>query len=354
MNHYNKTLLSQHLQLTTLFDDLKNDTDKNLYVKSIVNLQYKMLEHLDIDFLMDLFLSPVNQNDLHITQQDIVLTACLKNENELDNWLDHYRTLGVTKFLLVDDNSNSPIIPQNDVWVYKPKRGLFRYAKAFWLELLLRRYALGLWSLTVDGDEYLDVPTQSIASLVENTSVSYFSAVLLDMLPNPNALVKIQNTESLHLSDFDRVIRSDKKPNLEYVNYPGNKWYYDKLTDKVYKLDARYHLNNAFNCLRKIPLFQMDKNIHLNQGFHDLIIGNQKRSHTELTRSDLLGIRHYKLFNVYVDNNDDPLRPHEAYYLGSINLVQLRKNIKNILMECCSRNDTIAYTDIQNVSNLLK
>ena len=114
MNHYSKSLLSQHLQLTTVFYDLKNDTDKSLYVKSIVNLQYKMLESLDIDFLADLFLTPVNQNDLHITQQDIVLTACLKNENELDNWLDHYRMLGVTKFLLVDDNSNSPIIPQND------------------------------------------------------------------------------------------------------------------------------------------------------------------------------------------------------------------------------------------------
>jgi tetratricopeptide (TPR) repeat protein len=91
------------------------------------------------------------------------ILCCLVARNErprLDALLAHYRRLGVDRFLVCDNDSSDGsvewLLTQPDVhlWVsgLSFKRANFGSA---WFELLLRRYGVGHWCLTIDADEFL-------------------------------------------------------------------------------------------------------------------------------------------------------------------------------------------------------
>lgn len=355
-------LFLEHSSWVSLFNSTKCDYQKNLAVRRIAATQHTMAKCLSVDDLIECFLQTIYDCKPDINKNDIVLTACLKNETYLRQWLDHYRNLGVTKFLLVDDGSFESIsekIKDKDVWVWKPKNSLFRYAKAFWLELLLRKYALGCWVLTVDGDEYLDLPVknneqQSLQTFIsQNTSSKrYFTCLLLDMLPAPSSYEKILKSQCLSLSDFNQVLCAKTSAPVSYLNNPANLHWYGNLTKSIYRLDARFHLNGTLDCLRKIAFFFMTDDTHITQGFHDLLTGSKKISVRGLELKDLLGIRHYKLLNVSLDTQQ--LRPAAAYYGGGENIQKLEKNIKQILVSSCQKTDTVTYTDIKSVCDLFE
>lgn len=335
--------------LSSFFKNTANDDLRNRYVSELVDIQRTMAECLDIRLLMSWFLDTCSATEPLPSAGDIILTACIRNETHLEEWLDHYRGLGVTHFLLVDDGSTHPIaqrIPDKDVWIWTPKCGRFRYSKAFWLELLLRSYACGHWAITADSDEYLDLPpatessphaTSQLRVFTERASknkIRFFAGFLLDLIPGREFLPTIRNGEALPRTAFNRYqLRPSGAPKAYKQNHTI-RWSYGNYADRFYRIDIRFRLNRSFDSLRKFPLFIMGENVHLNQGFHDLIINGEKRSSKEMGREDLIVVRHYKLFNEQEHLILCDIRPTVAYHHETRkNLERLRENIQAILLQ---------------------
>lgn len=354
--------------LTSFYKNTKVDDLRNRYVSELVEVQRTMTECLDINLLLSWFLTPSQRGEPALKNGDIVLTACIRNESRLADWLHHYRKLGVTHFLLIDDGSKVPITKQikdNDVWIWTPKCGRFRYSKAFWLELLLRRYACGLWTITVDSDEYLDLPLdvdlgdtvtqlQKFTGHTAKNNIRYCVGLLLDLVPGPESLPAIRSGKVLPPSAFNRYqLRPSGTPN-SYKRSNTVKWSYGEYADLAYRFDIRYRLNRSFDSLRKFPLFLMNSDIHLNQGFHDLIINGEKRSYKDIGRPDLLVIRHYKMYGTQLDASSENIRPTTSYHQETkSNLDRLRKNINSSLCSASISPFTLPYRGYINFSDLV-
>lgn len=130
-----------------------------------------------------------------IRRNDILLFSTLRNEMErLPYFLSHYRVLGVSHFLFVDNGSSDEtaafLAAQPDVSLWFAP-GSYRKSRfgMDWLTCLQFRYGAGHWCLTVDADEILIYPhhtTRPLPALVdwlETHDRSSFGALMLDMYP---------------------------------------------------------------------------------------------------------------------------------------------------------------------------
>jgi hypothetical protein len=135
----------------------------------------------------------VDQRDSALAAEDILCCVTLRNEApRLPYFLDYYRALGVNRFLMVDngstDGSREYLLAQPDVLLWE---SALPFDKAnfgsSWFELLLRRYGIGHWTLTVDTDEFLvyrDSPAKSLRQLcreMEQQNLQAMTGQLLDM-----------------------------------------------------------------------------------------------------------------------------------------------------------------------------
>ena len=137
-------------------------------------------------------------DDFSIVSRDLTdvpaftLSALVHNEMHfLPPFLEHYRKLGVGRFIFVDDRSTDGtaayLDQQPDVMALKSSRkygdkiaaedaealGLpHRRLELVWRMLLVEKYALDEWSLHLDADEFLDLP--------EGMTISDFTAKLGD------------------------------------------------------------------------------------------------------------------------------------------------------------------------------
>jgi len=131
--------------------------------------------------------------EIELGPDDLLCCLVVRNEaRRLPFFLSYYRDLGVSKFLVVDNDSEDTtpayLLEQPDVHVW---HSAFSFNRAnfgsAWFELLLRRYGLGHWCLIVDIDELLYFPACEHRNLVqlchtlERKGKKAFSAVLLDM-----------------------------------------------------------------------------------------------------------------------------------------------------------------------------
>lgn len=130
-----------------------------------------------------------------IRRGDILLFATLRNERiRLPYFLDYYRKLGVSHFLIVDNDSDDGgrgwLRKQPDVSLWHTS-GSYRDAQfgMDWINRLLMRYGHGHWCVTVDPDEFLVYPhceTRGLSALTDWLDASgarSFPAMLLDMYP---------------------------------------------------------------------------------------------------------------------------------------------------------------------------
>ncbi|WP_159975175.1 glycosyltransferase family 2 protein [Roseobacter cerasinus] len=138
-------------------------------------------------------LRPAVDRTAQLQAQDILLFAVLRNDNlRLPHFLQYYRDLGVSHFLLVDngstDGSAEYLATQPDVSLWRTM-GSYRKARCGvdWLNYIKGRYGHGHWCVTVDADELLVYPfcdtrpLRALTDWLESCSVRAFSAMLLDM-----------------------------------------------------------------------------------------------------------------------------------------------------------------------------
>src|SRR4029079_6725572 len=91
----------------------------------------------------------------------VPVIAVVHNEAlRLPDFLRHYRSLGVRRFIVVDhrstDTTSAFLLAQPDVDLYRTEGNYARAAFGnMWATGLARRFAMGRWALLADADEFL-------------------------------------------------------------------------------------------------------------------------------------------------------------------------------------------------------
>lgn len=335
--------------LSSYIKNTKNISLKNKYISEIVEVQREIIDILDSEILLKWFLERQNNHDISFQKGDVLLISCVKNEANLKEWYQYYKKLGVNRFLLIDDYSSHKIInelPYEDVYVWKPICGNFRYAKVLWMEIILLSFARDYWVLTVDGDEYLTLPEllnskeifdkdalKLLIDYAESKNKKYFGGFLLDIFPSGENYLEIKNNEFIPIEQFTNFqYREVFNSRNIYLKQNTVKWSYGVYGDWAASIDIRFRLNGSFDSLRKFPFLKYKHGIHLNQGFHDLIIDKEKRTYKDLSSSDLLPLIHYKLYVTQLDAETNDRRPTNVYHHETEkNLIKLRRDILNHL-----------------------
>lgn len=140
-------------------------------------------------------LSVVNDRTSAIGSDDILMFAVVRNERErLDEFLDHYRSLGVGRALIIDNGSDDGsleyLAAQKDVSLWETQSS-YRASRfgLDWVSWLLMRFGHGHWCLTVDADEYLMYSgsethdLQELTAHLDQLGKSAFGALMLDLYP---------------------------------------------------------------------------------------------------------------------------------------------------------------------------
>jgi len=130
---------------------------------------------------------------IEIGDDEIVVVSCMRNEGQrLPYFLDYYRRLGATRFLLVDNDSDDGtrefLAEQPDV-EYFWTNGSYRGSSAgrLWLQELADTYATDRWVITADVDELLVFPgcealsLQDLCAYFDDNGHEGLFTVMLDM-----------------------------------------------------------------------------------------------------------------------------------------------------------------------------
>ncbi|PIO45460.1 hypothetical protein B5P45_08330 [Phyllobacterium zundukense] len=142
-------------------------------------------------------LYPLRKGDIHpLAPADIPLIFLTHNSIQfLPSFLAHYRKLGITRFLCVDDQSTDGtrerLLKENDVDVFGSE---VRYRQAnggnLWREALVRIYGTKRWYMNVDCDEYFiydQCETRKLPELIaglEAKGVLHCPAPMIDCYPS--------------------------------------------------------------------------------------------------------------------------------------------------------------------------
>lgn len=140
-------------------------------------------------------LKPLADRTAAIRSDDLLVFVTLRNERiRLPYFLDYYRAMGVSHFLIVDndsgDGSADYLCDQPDVSVWHTASS-YKHARfgMDWQNYLLRKYGHGHWCLTVDPDEFLVYPycetrpLRALTDWLDASAIRSFSAMLVDIYP---------------------------------------------------------------------------------------------------------------------------------------------------------------------------
>ena len=307
---------------------LKNATDedsRSRYLRLAVQGRHQLVDAVPAkDILQTLFYDTGDAYGIEVARDDICLFACMKNDDGfLPAFHAHYCNLGVRHFFIVDDGSDIAIekqLPHANVHVFRPKVGTFVTAKGMWLDGLIKAFLLpGQWALTVDADEFLDLPVgfdtlQSVAHALDQQDRTFAPALLLDMLPGAALLDETQDVETDFLKLFDHYGFTDTNTSEIYANTQSVKWGFGPYHHLSWQLDTRYHAFGTFDALRKTSLFRVAEGRHVNQGFHTLhhTNGQSDPGHDIWDADFILAIRHFKLLKLFSQSASDRMASHVA------------------------------------------
>lgn len=134
-------------------------------------------------------------SDTEIPAQGVLVFSTMRNEMvRLEHWLAHYRALGVSHFLIVDNASDDGTAeylarqPDVSLWSTPASYKASRFG-VDWLTCLQFKHGVGRWCLTVDADEllvYPDCETRNLDDLtkfLDAKGIEAFGALMLDMYP---------------------------------------------------------------------------------------------------------------------------------------------------------------------------
>jgi len=290
---------------------------------------------------LDTLFSGAAISGLNKTNEVTLYAVNRDNYSLLGPWIEHYRALGVKRFIIVDDDSEKPledVLEGKDINVVRPHFGVFRSSKVFWLKALMSAFQEpGSWALTVDVDEFLDLeapekvnlgnssPLEHYLSMADNYGWNHAVGILLDMMPS---LETIEITDENFLKSMGGYYFRPINTSLGYQDLQPVQWAFGDFWPISFAFDIRYRLYGTNDCLRKVPLVRFYPEVDLNQGFHTLLQNGRTLTWQELLIPErgLLPIRHYKMTKVFSKTcaEDGPFKRAEQYF------GRTQKNLKRI------------------------
>ena len=268
---------------------------------------------------------------LNKTNEVTLYAVNRNNYSLLGPWIEHYRALGVKRFIIVDDGSEKPledVLEGKDINVVRPQFGTFRSSKVFWLKALMAAFQEpGSWTLTVDVDEFLDLEAPEKVSLGNSSPLAHYlsmadsygwdhaAGILLDMMPS---LGENEVTEDNFLESMGWYYFRPVNTSFNYQDLTPVQWAFGDFWPISFAFDIRYRLYGTIDCLRKVPLVRFNPELDLNQGFHALLRNGHTLSWQELLIPErgLLPIRHYKMTKVFSKKGaeGEPFKRAEQYF----------------------------------------
>lgn len=317
------SLMLKFNQNTSFARNCSEAVTREDYLNAVTEIANRLVDLCSAETLSGLFfdLSDLPSGQERIAASCIPVLSIMRDEDAfLTEWYVHYRDIGASQFLIIDDGSQIAVkerIPFDDVQTVKPFVGTYRTCRTAWLRTLMKVYlSEGQWVITVDADEFLSLPSEFSGDIVnvinkaEEKDQDMVSALLVDMLPTPATIDLMRNGR------LKSVIKSFPnnfwKPNgllVPYALHPAIQWGFGLYWRLSARVDVRNYLFGTVNSLRKIPIFRYRADVRLNQGNHDLKYSGQSGfSPSELWRSGfMLALRHYKLARLFLPGGSETL-----------------------------------------------
>jgi hypothetical protein len=205
-----------------------------------------------------------------------VVFAIVRNEIlRLPRFLAHYRALGASGFVIVDNHSTDGtrdlLHRQGDVFLYGTESH-FR-GKEAWLDCLFRRHGRNRWCVVADADEllvYADSPCVKLPDLcryLEETGCNALHAILLDFYPaGPVSEVSYGSGQDYFRMEwfFDPFPSLQKAPRHFFRGHG---------LDYRFEGGSRKRVFGVSACCSKFPLFRFTPGMFLTDGQHYLEAG---------------------------------------------------------------------------------
>ncbi|WP_265501168.1 glycosyltransferase family 2 protein [Paracoccus beibuensis] len=286
----------------------------------------QVIEKLSPDRVLDdLFAKVAAPLPDPVDAEHISLFACVRDESALLNVLiPHYRSIGVTRFFIVDDGSRQPVRDMRlgpDVAVFSPACGDFRTSKTLWIESLMKVFLQpGAWVLTVDADEFIRLPREmtslpELARHLDGIGRDFAAGLLLDMLPVPGSAIDPARNDPR--DGFVRFLYDPSKPPDDYRSDPAVRWGFGaERAHLSWRFDARWRLFGTVDSLRKMPFFRYWPDRHPNQGFHSFDYLDTARIPGPgiWAQTPVLPMLHYKLVKLFDDDSRRRMLERSAGY----------------------------------------
>lgn len=269
-------------------------------------------------------LSPVQDNTSAIGTNDILLFCTLRNERQrIPFFLDYYRSLGVTHFIFVDNDSDDGfqelVAGMNDVSVWSTSDSYSAAGSGIgWMNHLLARIGTGHWCITVDCDELLVYPhseTRNLTELTDYLSVQGFAhlpCLMVDMYSEGG---------DAHAPSIENTDPRSVCPYFEADGYrfqPSDYWsgYYIQggLRERIYFSDNP----SGSPALNKTPLVKWRKGYFYLISTHTLFPRRLNRWHAEGTSPRVTGaLLHFKFVDTLREKIAEELVRRQHYNQGA-------------------------------------
>lgn len=240
-------------------------------------LRWKRRELLGRAIRARLGLTPVVDRTAAIGRTDILCFATLHDEAlRLPEFLAHYRSLGVTHFLIVDhdssDGSTAMLRDQPDVSCWRAT-GEYRTTRfgMDWLGWLLMRYGHDHWCVTVDADELLIYPDwnrrdlRALTDHLDQRGIAGMGALMLDLFPK-GPLGQADAGADAALTD--RLQWFDPGPwRMSIASPRRNRWLQGGTRDRVFFADQP----DRAPTLNKLPLIRWNRRYAYVNSTHSML-----------------------------------------------------------------------------------
>ncbi|SLN42702.1 hypothetical protein PEL8287_02125 [Roseovarius litorisediminis] len=266
---------------------------------------------------------------------DILLFSTFRNEyTRLPYFMKYYRDLGVSHFLMVDNDSNDSgreyLAEQKDVslWSTTASYKMARFG-VDWLNWLQQKYGHGHWTLVVDPDELFVYPfcdTRPIRALTDWLDVSQipsFGAMLLDMYPK-GRIDTVQYTPGQNPIEIASWFDPGNYT-IEQNKFYGNLWIQGGPRARVFFPDAP----KKAPALNKIPLVKWDRRYAYVNSTHMLLPRGLNRTYDEWGGEKASGVLlHAKFLREFGEKAAEELT-RKQHYSASVEYKAYVENLKD-------------------------
>ncbi len=192
-------------------------------------------------------ITPVSDRTAQISPDGVLCFATVRNEMlRLPYFLEHYRKLGVSQFLIVDnasdDGTAAYLADQPDVslWSTTHSYKLARFGMD-WVGWLQLQYGHDHWCLTVDADELLVYPSsderdlRQLTKWLDQQGVPSFGALMLELYPKG----PLDRVDYAVGSDPTKVLNWFDAHNYRHQTHPvyDNLWIQGGVRERVFFAD---------------------------------------------------------------------------------------------------------------------